>query len=205
MTGRLWTFFQREGEDTMSDYPTGYHESGESTSSRRSRRPVIAFLFVIIFLSGTFFGWTLNGLLPRAFHQTSVSQTPVEQQYPAFLVSTPPATPRAGLPYTAQTVFRAFHTTGIHVSDIISSYGWDCCVTYQPEGDLIGWEESYAVVLEIATFATPNEAKTDATDLLKNSYGYSVITRNLCLFFYDSSISQVHLAIYTAVLSRMCS
>ena len=103
MAGRLWTFFQREGEDTMSDYPTGYHESGESTSSRRSRRPVIAFLFVIIFLSGTFFGWTLNGLLPRAFHQTSVSQTPVEQQYPAFLVSTPPATPRAGLPYTRQT------------------------------------------------------------------------------------------------------
>jgi hypothetical protein len=152
-----------------------------------------------------FFGWAFNGQLQQTSHQALAFQTPGEKYYPAFIVSTPPTTPPAGLPRTAQAVFNAFQTTGIHVSDIMYNYGWDCCVTYQPEGGLISWEESYAVVLEIATFTSSAEAKTDASDLLKNSAGYSVMTKNTCLFFYDSSISQAHRATYTTVLAKMCS
>jgi hypothetical protein len=83
------------------------------------------------------------------------------------------------------------------MSGVMYSNGWGCCVTYQPEGKMVLWEESYGVVLEIATFATPIEAKTDASDLLTNSAGYSTYTKNLCLFFYDHSISKAHLTGYT--------
>ncbi|GCE20042.1 hypothetical protein [Dictyobacter kobayashii] len=90
------------------------------------------------------------------------------------------------------------------MSGINYSYGWACCVTYQPEGKLIGWQESYGVELEIATFATSAEAKTDASDLLKHSVGYSVYVRNLCLFFYDHSISKDQFTGYSTVLSAVC-
>ncbi|MDQ2902429.1 MAG: hypothetical protein M3Y81_02620 [Chloroflexota bacterium] len=171
--------------------------------------------YVIVFVAGMFFAWLLNDSVDLFFHQTSVSSSvfssvsspsvSAQKSYPAFLVSTPPAIPEAGLAYTAQTVFNDFRTTDRDVSGIIYSYGWQCCVTYQPEGKLIGWQETYGVELEIATFATTAEVKKDASDLLKNSVGYGVSTRNLCLFFYDSSISKAQLADYSAVLSRACS
>ncbi len=131
-------------------------------------------------------------------------ERPASQHYPAFLLSNPPLPPQAGLPYTSRTVYDAFLAAGIKMNDVEYTDGWACCATYQPEGRMVSWEESYGVVLEIATFATPIEAKTDANDLLTNSAGYSVYTRNLCLFFYDNSLSKAHITDYIAVMSEVC-
>ena len=90
------------------------------------------------------------------------------------------------------------------MNDVEYANGWACCVVQQPEGRIVFWEELYSVVLEVATFATPIEAEAGAYDLLKNSGGYSIYTRNLCLFFYDNSISKVHLADYITALSAVC-
>ena len=167
------------------------------TRQRRSFSTFLRIFRIIISLIGIIL------CLNQLFHQTSPS-TSVPKRYPAFLVSTI-GTPASSPPYTSETVFRFFQTTGKPIRAIISSNGWECCVTYQPEGKLIGWQESYGVELEIATFATPVEAKTDASDLLKSSAGFSVFTRNLCLFFYDNSISKAQFAEYSAVLLKACS
>lgn len=91
------------------------------------------------------------------------------------------------------------------MSDVMDSNGWACCVTYQPEGKMVVWEVAYGVVLEIATFTTPGEAKTDASDLLRHSAGYSVSTKNLCLFFYDDSLSPALLTDYMTAISTVCT
>lgn len=161
----------------------------------------ISIFGTVVFLASVLYAPIVN----QFFHQPSVSQSDsASKSYPAFLVSAPSVTPQVSPPYTALTVFNAFRTRDKHVGGINYSYGWACCVTYQPEGKLIGWQESYGVELEIATFATPAEVKTDANDLLKHSVGYSVYTRNSCLFFYDQSISKTQLTDYSAVLSTAC-
>lgn len=131
-------------------------------------------------------------------------QQSVPRSYPASISYSLHPTPQAGLPYSAETVYDAFLAAGIKASDVQYADGWYLYATYQPEGKLVTWEESYGVVLEVATFAKPSEAKTDASDLLKHSTGYSVYTKNLCLFFYDSSISDAHRAAYMEVISRVC-
>ena len=77
-------------------------------------------------------------------------------------------------------------------------------MVYQPEGRLVDWEESYGVVVVIATFATPTEVQSDANDLLLHSSGYSVYIRNLCLLFYDNSISNTSLSRYVTVMNADC-
>jgi len=131
-------------------------------------------------------------------------QQSVSRFYPAPISYSLHPTPRAGLPYSAETVYDAFLAAGIKTSDVQYADGWYLYATYQPEGKLVTWEASYGVVLEIATFANPSEVKIDASDLLKHSTGYSVYTKNLCLFFYDSSISDANRAAYMAVISHVC-
>lgn len=131
-------------------------------------------------------------------------QQSVSRFYPASISYSLHPTPQVGLPYSAEAVYDAFLIAGIKTSDVQYADGWYLYTTYQPEGKLVMWEESYGVVLEIATFANTGEAKTDASDLLKHSAGYSVYTKNLCLFFYDSSISDAHRVAYIAVISRVC-
>ena len=131
-------------------------------------------------------------------------QQPVLKSYPASTSYSVHPTPLPGLPYTAESVYDAFLAAGIKTSDVEYADGWYHYATYQPEGKLITWEEAYGIVLEIATFATPIEVKTDATDLLNSSSSYSVYTRNLCLFFYDSSIVDAHIAAYEKIMSKVC-
>ena len=196
----------------MSTDPTDSHKPIELVQSIYQKMPffsklsnrrlvgiLLIFCCLIVVFSGSFFA----GM--RAF---SPNRTPASQpvsHYPAFLVSNPPEAPQAGLPYTARNVFDTFLATRMKMSDVTSSNGWACCITYQPEGKMIVWEESYGVVLEIATFATPSEAKTDAYDLSTNSAGYSTYTKNLCLFFYDHSISKAHLTDYMTAISTVCT
>ncbi len=135
-----------------------------------------------------------------------LNRTPASQSkssyFPVFLSSYSP--PQAGLPYTSTTVYDTFLAVGIKMNTVQYNDGWSCCVAYQPEGKIVSWEESYGVVVEIATFATPTEAETDANDLLTNSSGFSVYTRNLCLLFYDNSISNTSLAHYITAMSVAC-
>ncbi|WP_201382386.1 hypothetical protein [Ktedonobacter sp. SOSP1-52] len=136
-------------------------------------------------------------------HQTTTPSS--ASHYPAFLVSNPPETPQPGLPYTARNVYEAFLAAGMKMTDVKKSNGWACCVTYQPEGKLVVWEETYGEVLEIAVFATSAEAHTVAPDLLAHSAGYSVSTTHACLFFYHHALAKAHLADYTRVLSKVCT
>ncbi|HVB24450.1 MAG TPA: hypothetical protein VNG51_21105 [Ktedonobacteraceae bacterium] len=170
----------------------------KQNNKKHVRILLVLYSIILAFGAGVFVG--MQVALPK---QTSTSQ-PVSH-YPAFFVSTPPDTPQANLPYTARNVYAAIIATRIKMTDVTYSNGWGCCITYQPEGKMIVWEEGYGVVLEIATFATPGEAKTDAHDLLKSSAGYSVYTRNLCLFFYDHSISQAHLTDYMIAIAKVCT
>src|SRR5258708_40309535 len=140
--------------------------------------------------------------LNRTVHPNRMPTSQSCMFMPAFLSSY--STPQAGLPYTSITVYDAFRATRIQMNAIEYSDGWDGTVAYQPEGKLVTWEESYGVVVEIATFATPTEAETDAHDLLTTSSGFSVYTRNLCLLFYDDSISNTALAHYLTSMSAVC-
>ena len=197
----------------MSTDPTDSHKPIELAQSiyqrvpffsKQSNRRLIGapliFCCLIVVFSGGFFA----GMQAVSPNRTPASQ-PVSHYYPAFLVSNPPEAPQAGLPYTARNVFDTFLATGMKMSDVTYSNGWACCVTYQPEGKIVYWEESYGVVLEIATFATSSEAKTDANDLLTNSAGYSTYTKNLCVFFYDHSVSKAHLTDYMTAMSTVCT
>jgi hypothetical protein len=153
-------------------------------------------ILIVLVVSAETFG------VISSFHNSQ--QPPILRRYPASISYSLHPTPQPALPYSAETVYDAFLAAGIKTSDVQYADGWYLSATYQPEGKLVRWEESYGVVLEIATFALPIEAKTDASDLLKDSVGYSVYTRNLCLFFYDSSISDAQRAAYLAVISRVC-
>ncbi|SRR6266487_266118 len=123
--------------------------------------------------------------------------------FPAFLSSY--SSPQAGLPYTSITVYDAFLAERIKMNAVDHHDGWACCIAYQPEGKIVTWEEPYGIVVEIATFATLTETETDANDLLTNSSGFSVYTRNLCLLFYDDSISNTSLADYITAMSAVCT
>ena len=170
--------------------------------SKQSNRRLVGALLIFCCLIGVFSGGFFVGMQAVSSNRTPTSHS--VSHYPAFFVSNPPETPQPGLPYAARNVYDTFLATGMKVSDVMYSNGWGCCVTYQPEGKIVVWEESYGVVLEIATFATPGEAKKDAYDLLTNSAGYSTYTRNLCLFFYDYSISKAHLTNYMTAMSTVC-
>jgi hypothetical protein len=196
----------------MSTDPTDSHKPIELAQSiyqkvpffsKQSNRRLVGVLLIFCCLIVVFSGGFLAGMQAVSPNRTPASQ-PVSQ-YPAFLVSNPPEAPQAGLPYTASNVFDTFLAKGMKMSDVTYTNGWACCVTYQPEGKMVYWEESYGVVLAIATFATPSEAKTDAHDLLTNSAGYSTYTKNLCLFFYDHSISKAHLTDYMTAMSTVCT
>jgi hypothetical protein len=102
-------------------------------------------------------------------------------------------------------VYDAFLAEGIKMKAVNYYNGWDCCIAYQPEGKIVAWEESYGIVVEIATFTTSTETETDANDLLTNSSGFSVYTRNMCLLFYDDSISNKSLTHYITAISAACT
>lgn len=171
-----------------------YTQSSQKTS--RVSSFLLAVLIVLVVSAETF------GIIANVHHS---QQQSASRFYPALISYSLHPTPQPGLPYSAETIYKAFLAAGIKAGDTQYADGWYRSATYQPEGKLVLWEESYGVVLEIATFATPIEAKTDASDLLKNSSGYSVYTRNLCLFFYDSSISDAHRDAYLAIIERICT
>lgn len=201
-------FTNSPDRDKSVDSPV-YGRPGELTSNARTKRALRTSWFILsyllVFLVGMLFARLLDISFNNSNNQAPAAQaTAPQKDYPGLLVSTPVATPEAGLPYNARTVFNAFLAKGMKMNDIVDGYNWTCCVTYQPEGHIVAWEEVYGQVLEIATFANSAEVKADATNLLKSTSGYLISTHNLCLFFYDNTVPQAHLAAYNVVISAVC-
>ncbi|EFH79915.1 hypothetical protein [Ktedonobacter racemifer] len=173
-------------------------------SKRNTTRLAIISLLLFSFVMVYYLGFA-SGVYYASRHQTPAVPSASEYSYPALAVSNPPETPQAGLPYTARSVYGAILASGQKTHDVKYTNGWLCCVSYEPEGKMVFWSDTYELdVVEIAVFATPAEARQVASDLIKNSAGFSALSQNLCLFYYRSSISKEHIAKYMTVINQVC-
>lgn len=173
-------------------------------TKRYGKTLIIIFLLFFGLMLGYRLGFA-DGTINALLHPTPTAPSATEYSYPAFLVSTPPDAPQAGLPYTAKSVYDAILASGIKTHDVRYTNGWSCCVSYEPEGKMIFWSETDELdVVEIAVFATPAEAKQVITELVKSAAGFSATSKNLCLLYYRSSISKAHISNYMKALAQVC-
>lgn len=173
-------------------------------SKRNTTRLAIISLLLFSFAMAYYLGFA-SGIYYASLHQTPATPSAPAYAYPALAVSTPPETPQKGLPYTARSVYGVILASGMKTHDVRYTNGWSCCVSYEPEGKMIFWSDTYELdVVEIAVFATPAEAKQVTNELLESSVGFSAMSKNLCLFYYRSSISKAHLSAYMKAITQEC-
>src|SRR5258706_3149144 len=130
----------------------------------------------------------------------------------ATVVSTPtPTTARTSTPtklsapYSELSILNAFMTAGFSSGTNYASIdkSWGCC-KYFPEGGAYEWfdcgtctDGPGGYTVDIATFASYNEAFVDASDLHSQGLGTTVV--NSCLLSSDSRLDQYEIAQYDHV------
>ncbi len=134
--------------------------------------------------------------------------TPISTQAPTPIpIPTSPPTPtpiptNATAPYTAWGIFKDFYYAGIKMGQEYWDTNWKGW-SYRPEGKALYWRDTASgYTVEIATFATPNEAYADAQEV---GQGYASQTVNNCLFMNDSSITAKQLSSYEQVMQTYCT
>jgi len=168
---------------------------------------------LLLILSVIFFG--INGLPWQSSHIRTVSsshslaptttgkraQTGTTIPTPTAISVTPtPLITGAKAPYPAEQIAGDFYQAGLAplVSHVDTS--WSCC-HYYPEGGAVYWSDlQTGISMDIATFASIDEAQIDGRDL--SNKGFNGYVTNYCLLSYGGNPSD--LQSYLSIMAQVC-
>lgn len=154
--------------------------------------PLIGFIFLAT---------TLIGAASVAVVSTSSSSTDTGQATDTTYVSPTPV-PTA-VTITASSLYNDLLSVPENQSATNSrnDANWNCC-TYFPENGAIVWTQGNEGNIDIAVFASNDEATTDGDQL--RSDGFGVWSQGGCLLSYDETVSLQTLDDYESVLQTYC-
>lgn len=139
---------------------------------------------------------------PIVIHVPKLTPIPTPTPIPTSPPTPTPIPTHATAPYTAWGIFKDFYYAGIQMGQEYWNTNWKGW-SYTPEGKALYWRDTASgYTVEIATFATPNEAYADAQEV---GQGYASQTVNNCLFMNDSRITAKQLSSYEQVMQTYCT
>lgn len=126
--------------------------------------------------------------------------TTAPTQMPTILIETPTPAP---LSYSATDIYNDFYANGLGGPDPQSDTSWSCC-TYAPEGGAIVWTDRISGwKLDLAVFATTQEAETDAGQLFSQGFYANVV--HGCLLSYEKAVPTSTLSGYVQLMQTYCN
>jgi hypothetical protein len=180
---------------------------------RKHKGVIIALVLLAILLLG---GVGAYGMYASGRQQLSHAKVPTQRVTPT---ATQPAKPtlttsplypiKTGFsaPVSATTVFNYMTCSDgpgqCVTSNSVGDQFWNCC-KYVPEGGARTWmdDQSHTNV-DVATFATPDEAALDVAGL--RAQGFEINLVNACVLFYTKGVSPGELTAYMWKMQNICS
>ncbi len=188
---------------------------------RKTKSILLAWIISIVglLLVGLIIFFGIAGLPWQQSHATSLFSTPttVSTVVPTVTVipttiPTPTAAPTpistasapimtgGKAPYPASQIIGDFYQAGLAPSVFSIDTSWSCC-TYYPEGGAGYWTDTQTgITMDLATFASIDEAQIDGRDLANRGYGAYVT--NYCLLSYGGNPSD--LQSYLDIMNQAC-
>src|SRR5260370_18236384 len=171
----------------------------------RSKKNWGKFLIIIGIIVVIVVGGVIVGLVSYTVGKAGSIATPKA-------TTAPTTTPtKLSAPYSALSILNAFVTAGFSSGTNYASIdkNWGCC-KYFPEGGAYEWfdcgtctDGPGGYTVDIATFASYNEALVDASDLHSQGFGTTVV--NSGLLPHASRLDQYEIAQYHHVMQSVCT
>lgn len=171
---------------------------------------IISMLGLVIILVGTLLAITYSQsqkatfvptptVIPTAAHVATPIATPTPVVTPMQINNTPIAG-NGKAPYPASQIANDFYQAGLAPRTAQVDTSWSCC-NYYPEGGAADWSDlQTGITMDIATFASIDEAQIDGKNLTDE--GFKAYVQNYCLLSYSGDPS--NLQAYLNIMSQNC-
>ncbi len=155
---------------------------------------LVAVIGIVVVISGiTLVGSTTPTIIIET--PTPVPPTPV----PTVVIETPVPS----ISYYANDIYNDFTTNGLGGPDPKYDTSWSCC-TYTPEGRAVVWtDRASGFKIDLAVFATLQEAETDASQLEGQGYYANVV--HGCLLSYETAVPKSVIVGYLDLMQLYCN
>lgn len=165
---------------------------------------LVLFSAMCLLLSGVVTSLYFGELHSHSQSKQVTTTVPVPKQTPT--VSSYPIVTGFSAPVSATSVFNYMTCSdgpGQCVpSNSVGTQFWTCC-KYFPEGGARTWMDDQSHInLDVATFATPDEAAADVAGL--RTQGFEVNLVNSCVLFYTKGVSSGTIGGYIWKMQNIC-
>lgn len=180
--------------------------------SKRNRFGILLLCLIGFALTGSAVYIGISGIpwqTPRAMTPslppTATRISPPSPALTATALPTPAARPPiitgAKAPYPASQIIAAFSQAGLAPQTTSIDISWSCC-QYYPEGGANYWKDlQTGTIMDLATFASIDEAQIDSKNLADRGFGAYV--ENYCLLSYEGTPSDVQS--YFSIMAQVCT
>ena len=220
-------------ETTMNSDPYGVPIPPPPPPNKKHSKVLSIWLVVVIcivvvtsaitFVGSKYVGQTKQEVTPTA--NTTILTTPTiiietptpvpPTPIPTVVIETPTPVPPTPIPtivietpvpsisYYANDIYNDFRTNGLGGPDPKYDTSWSCC-TYIPEGRAVVWTDSTSgFKIDLAVFATLQEAETDAGQLEGQGYYANVV--HGCMLSYETAVPKSVIVGYLDLMQLYCN
>lgn len=204
-------------ETTMNSDPYGVPIPPPPPPNKKHSKVLSIWLVVVIgivvvisgitFIGSKYAGQTKQEVTPTA--NTTILTTPtiiIETPTPVPPTPVPTVvieTPVPSISYYANDIYNDFMTNGLGGPDPKYDTSWSCC-TYTPEGRAVVWtDRASGFKIDLAVFATLQEAETDASQLEGQGYYANVV--HGCLLSYETAVPKSVIVGYLDLMQLYCN
>jgi hypothetical protein len=168
---------------------------------------IVVVISGITFVGSKYVGQTKQEVTPTA--DTTILTTPtIIIETPTPVPPTPVPTvviekPVTSVSYYANDIYNDFTTNGLGGPDPKYDTSWSCC-TYTPEGRAVVWtDRASGFKIDLAVFATLQEAETDASQLEGQGYYANVV--HGCMLSYETAVPKSVIVGYLDLMQLYCN
>lgn len=168
---------------------------------------IVVVISGITFVGSKYVGQTKQEVTPTA--NTTILTTPtiiIETPTPVPPTPVPTViieTPVPSISYYANDIYNDFTTNGLGGPDPKYDTSWSCC-TYTPEGRAVVWtDRASGFKIDLAVFATLQEAETDASQLEGQGYYANVV--HGCMLSYETAVPKSVIVGYLDLMQLYCN
>jgi hypothetical protein len=204
-------------ETTMNSDPYGVPIPPPPPPNKKHSKVLSIWLVVVIGIVVVISGITFVG--SKYVGQTKQEVTPTANitipTTPTIIIGTPTPEPPTPVPtvvietpvpsisYYANDIYNDFTTNGLGGPDPKYDTSWSCC-TYTPEGRAVVWtDKASGYKIDLAVFATLQEAETDASQLEGQGYYANVV--HGCMLSYETAVPKSVIVGYLDLMQLYCN
>lgn len=204
--------YERTGPYAQSPSPTPPPPPPPPQKTRKTWAGLVVLCLVGSLLVGSVIYVGINGAPWQTSHAATPAPaptaTPISTPSPVP-TTTPLPSPTAHMPiitgakapYPASQIVASFYQAGLAPQTTSIDTGWSCC-QYYPEGGAVYWQDPQTgITMDLATFATIDEAQIDSKNLADKGFGADV--ENYCLLSFGGTPS--NLQSYVSVMAQACT